>query len=356
MFTAIGRLLEGVSTPTGGLSIASTVCAAIGEPLAGWHSVTDDAVVERIVDLTPEWVGVALIALTQLGSVFVVVPLAVLAYWWAPDRLGTWLPAVFAYYGLMASIKSLNSATRPEVGPPVGPEAVPSILSGWYDHSTAIATTSFPSGNAMVTALIAGLVVVDLRIGSVRSRAAAAVGLIAVVGYSRLGLGVHYPVDVLGGIALGLALAGAIVLLRRRVDDDVAAVYVVAVALALASVWLRSNGFGVPDLAALEGSNRVTALGGALGGLLVWRLGRATDWRFGIERRTAADGFDGNRAKAIAAGVALVVLGGAYAIDGATTHPLASLLWAAVAFGIVVATPHLLPERLYASLTRLRRA
>ena len=356
MFTALGHHLQGLASPAGSQALAATLERVLDGPLASWHPVTDDAVVERIVDLTPEWVGIALIALTQLGSVFVVVPLAVAAYWWAPDRLGAWLPAVFAYYGLMASIKSLNSATRPEVGPPVGPEAVPSLLAGWYDHSTAIATTSFPSGNVMVATVVAGLFVTDLRIGTIRSRAAAAVGFVTVVAYSRLGLGVHYPIDVLAGIALGLALLAVITLFRRRIDDDVAAVYALAFVLAFASVWLRSNGFGVPDVAVLEGSNRVIALGGALGGLLVWRLGRATDWRFGVDRRTAAGGFDHTRTKAVAAGLALVATSALYVLNGATTHPLVSLLWAAVAFGAVVATPHLLPERLYASLTRLRRA
>lgn len=300
-----------------------------------WHPLFGTELLEAIIEATPEWLGALSVPITYVGSVFVMVPLVVLAYWWDSDRLATLLPAFLAYYGLMASIKSLNSATRPDVDPAVGPELFPAIYSTWYGHATAIGTTSFPSGNAMVPAVIVSLLVVDLRISTLRRRALVGGFVIALIGYTRLALGVHYPVDVLGGIAIGLALVGVLLVLRHRLEDGVAAAFVIALGAGALSVWLRSNGWGVPAWDGIQGSNRVLAFGGALGGLVAWRLGRATDWDYAREV--------GGAVGPVAAVIAVVAV--TYGIHTSITHPLVTMLWAAVAFGTVVVLPHVVPTR-----------
>ena len=309
-----------------------------------WHPVLPPDVVEWIVEFTPEWVGALLVPITYIGSVFVVAPLVVVAYLWAPRRLGIAMPAFFAYYGVMGGIKSMNSAVRPDVPAPVGESVFPAAYSSWYGHATSIGSTSFPSGNAMVTAVIVTLLVVELRISTFLRRAAVGVAVIAVVGYTRLGLGVHYPVDVIGGIALGVGLAGAFLLVRwlvaERIENgrwrsyDLTVAFALAAVLAFVGLWLRSNGFGVPTFDGVQGSNRVLAFGGAVGGMIAWTAVQR------VGHRVTSPG-----TKVLSTACLLGVVTIAYAIHMNVTHVLITIVWAAVVFGTIVAMPFTAPRR-----------
>lgn len=71
---------------------------------------------------------------------------------------------------------------------------------------------AFPSGHAQSAATFWGIVA-----GLARRRwvAAAAAASIAAIGVTRLYLGVHWPIDVAGGVAIGLAAAAATLALAR---------------------------------------------------------------------------------------------------------------------------------------------
>jgi len=68
--------------------------------------------------------------------------------------------------------------------------------------------TSFPSSHTAVTVAVVIALVPFLA----RPLAVAGIGYAVLVGWSRVYLGVHYPLDVLGGAGIGLAAGGVILL------------------------------------------------------------------------------------------------------------------------------------------------
>lgn len=107
------------------------------------------------------------------------------------------LVAAVAVPGIMvlnALVKNLVHRPRPDIG----------------DALQHLATDSFPSGHASVSAVFYGLVAayVIANTSSRPSRIAAvtiAIVMIALVGTSRVYLGVHYPTDVVGAFVEGIA-------------------------------------------------------------------------------------------------------------------------------------------------------
>ena len=300
-----------------------------------WHPVLDPGVVETVVEATPEWLAHLAVFLTQLGSVFVVVPVVIAAYWYRPERFSHWVPTVVGYYSVMAGIKSLNAASRPDTEPPVDPATAPNLLAGTYEHAATISTTSFPSGNVIAATVLAGLFVLDTRLWTRRRRLLVAAAYVALVGYTRLGLGVHYPVDVVGGVAIGVGYLAVVELVRDHSGptDTTATLFVLAAALAAVAVWLRTGVGTPPTVEGLVGSNRPVALGAALGGLAAWLGAHSRPRPVGRQAIVAA-------ALAVAAILAAWLL-----VAGLVTHPVGVVPLAALAFGAAVATPWALPGR-----------
>ena len=71
--------------------------------------------------------------------------------------------------------------------------------------------TSFPSSHTAVTLAVVIALVPFLA----RPLAAAGIGYAVLVGWSRVYLGVHYPMDVLAGAGIGMAVGGAVLLALR---------------------------------------------------------------------------------------------------------------------------------------------
>lgn len=149
----------------------------------------------------PWWVELMMRDLTSLGSttVLTLVTLSACGYLLIVGKRGAAvLVAVSVGGGTLLSYTLKHFVDRPR----------PDVVA----HIVDVATASFPSGHAMlsaVTYLTLGALVARVEPGAARKAyfLGLAVLLTLSIGVSRVYLGVHYPTDVLAGWALGAAWA-----------------------------------------------------------------------------------------------------------------------------------------------------
>jgi membrane-associated phospholipid phosphatase len=183
-----------------GMLILTAACfaATAGAALLGGAHTADDAARDSLLRLNSPVVTAIMRVITELGHGWVLVPATALLLVVFPEARARW----WVWIGMMllapiaeASFKALIGRPRP------------------FDPSFG-----FPSGHATAAAAFFGAVIYlagTLRPPTrtwVRALAGLAIVLVAV---SRVMLRAHWPSDVIGGIALGLALASAAALLAR---------------------------------------------------------------------------------------------------------------------------------------------
>jgi len=238
--------------------------------------------------------------LTVLGSAkFLMVALS-LAYWNDQSRRRTLLTVV----GVAFVAVSVTLALKYWLGLPRPPATVRRIAA---DPSSV----GFPSGHAIAATTVYGGTLVALDRYRDPKLLAATGALVALIGLSRVVVGVHYLGDVLAGFAVGLAMVGVVAV---ALDRGPSVVFGLAVVCAVPAVILTT----VPGDAAL-------AAGGSVGGLAgsLWRT-RAERFRSRAERAAVTVG-----------GVAFV--GAAIAVVE-TVEPLVvptAVANAALVFGVV---------------------
>jgi undecaprenyl-diphosphatase len=153
------------------------------------------------VPIGPPWLREAALDITALGSwaVLLLVAVAVMGLMFLQRQYGILLLTAFATAtGGTASmvLKELLGRDRPTVVP----------------HLREVSSPSFPSGHAMLSAIVF-LTLGILLMQTVHGRLAKwycllwAFLLMILVGLSRVYLGVHYPTDVLAGWTAGIAWA-----------------------------------------------------------------------------------------------------------------------------------------------------
>lgn len=221
--------------------------------------------IEPLQRLLGEFV-VVFALVTQLGDVWFY--FAVLGSWyWLGDRLPVLGPGLDRHgvarvvgiavgaLALALGAKALAGTARPP-GAAVPPalDVVPSALRDVYAEAATADGHGFPSGHALGTTVVWGAVAWLYEGGTRRRRLALAAVVVAVVSLSRVALGVHYPVSVVGGVLVGAAFLAAVLRI-----EGVRATYGLAVALAVPAAAL--DGFSVDAL---------LLLGLALGGLGTW--------------------------------------------------------------------------------------
>lgn len=200
-------LLLGAASATGFALLAVAVAA-------GWSPLRHlDVHLDRALhaDLAGHRTAVdVLAAVSDVGSPgasLAVLALAVL--WLVVRRRRAGLAAVLvagslAATGLERLVKYAVARSRPAFAHPLG-------------HAAGYA---FPSGHAVSSLVDYGLVLLLLLpvlVGRARIPVAATAALwVAAVGFSRLGLGVHYLTDVIGGWLLGAVVLAVVALVVRR--------------------------------------------------------------------------------------------------------------------------------------------
>lgn len=216
-------------------------------------------------EVAPEWAVVILGLVTQLGDVWFLGVLVGALYWVETrarrDEAAAILGHLLAGLALITGLKDVFELSRPErVLVEIGmlPEAVHPL----YEATATATGYGFPSGHALMATIVYLSLAEYLTVSTRRRRFLAAGGIVAAVCFSRVGLGVHYLVDVAVGVVTGLVfLTLASALLNRYPAHRGTLGFAIAVVVAaLALVPARTN----PDSFLLFGAS--------LGAFAGWQL------------------------------------------------------------------------------------
>ncbi|APX97414.1 phosphatase PAP2 family protein [Natronorubrum daqingense] len=225
---------------------------------------------EPIQEFVPEWAALLVALLTQLGDVWFLAILVGALYWLSADNRedsAIIIGLTIAGLAVITALKHVFALPRPGQ-PLVALEALPGLIQPVYEATAMASGYGFPSGHALMTTVVYVSLARRLSIGTSRQRLGGAAAIIALVGLSRVALGVHYLVDIVVGIAVGLAFLALIEWVFTRVESGHATIAfsVAVVSSALAVVASSAD----PDAVLLLGA----ALG-TFGGWQLIRLGRA---------------------------------------------------------------------------------
>ena len=164
----------------------------------GW-----DASLFRLLNDVPAAAASVLTPLSYLFRPAGIVVVVVLAVVYVVARTRSALPvaagavAAGAAWALANAAKAIADRPRPY-----------QVVAGAVLRQQPAHGTSFPSSHTAVTLAVVLALVPFLG----RPLAAVGIGYAVLVGWSRVYLGVHYPLDVLAGAGIGLAVGGVIVL------------------------------------------------------------------------------------------------------------------------------------------------
>jgi undecaprenyl-diphosphatase len=168
----------------------------------GYTQPFDDAVMRWMCNNQTPWVESLMVDVTMLGTWIVVlsiVGIAGLFLWLTRHKYSTalLLVATAGGIGLNNILKIGFARPRPQI----------------FEWGTHVASWSFPSGHAMSSTVVY-ITVAYLAARLQKSHLARlttlsiAALIVAVICFSRMYLGVHYPSDVAAGVIIGLAWAG----------------------------------------------------------------------------------------------------------------------------------------------------
>lgn len=162
----------------------------------------------RELNQVPAWATAFLTPLSKLFLPLAIGVAVVLGGAYCVVRTRTLWPAAFGAAAAAAAWLGANLAKS--VADRLRPYEV---VAGAVLRQHPAHGSSFPSSHTAVAFAVAIAVIPYLP----RAGVAVALSYAALVGWSRVFLGVHYPLDVFAGMGLGLAVGGVSLLLARRV-------------------------------------------------------------------------------------------------------------------------------------------
>ncbi|WP_435178592.1 phosphatase PAP2 family protein [Halorussus sp. AFM4] len=223
------------------------------------------------------------------------------------------------YTGLIVVLKDVFMLPRPPgAGDPPALRWIPSVFAGLFTSITTADGTGFPSGHALGTTMVWGGLALVLDSGTYRTRAGVAGVVVVLVSISRLVLGVHYAVDVIVGVGLGVLVLGVLYWLADA-GTDPERVLLVAVVIGGVAVLVHPS------------FDSLAAFGSAVGGWLVWRSVADSTPAYPSTNREVIAGF-------AVVGIVGSLYGVVYALD---LPLLVTVVGAAITAGTVVGAPRI---------------
>lgn len=230
---------------------------------------------QYVQEAIPEWLAVFIALLTQLGDVWFVSVVLAVCYWtYRRESSAIVVARTIGGLGLLYALKYWLELPRPE-RPLLAAGRLPWIVQPLYEATAFADGYGFPSGHALVTTIVYVSLAGTLSIGSRRQRYAAAAAIVTVVGFSRVALGVHFLVDIVAGVLIGLAYIAFTRLLFERYPRERATV-AFALAVCFAGAAVLESGVHADSL---------VLLGAALGGLGGWATYRLATTVVAVDRR-----------------------------------------------------------------------
>ena len=222
-----------------------------------------------IQEVIPEWAAILIALVTQLGDVWFLALLVGAVYWFHAEKredAAVVVGLTLAGFSLITALKHVFALPRPGQ-PLVALESLPWLVRPLYEATAMASGYGFPSGHALTTTIVYFSLAKRLSIGTFRLRALGAATLVAAVCFSRVALGVHDLVDVVAGVAVGLAfLLVAERLLARYATEQGTVAF--SLAVLVSAINLVASDVD-PDAVLVLGASL-----GAFGGWQLIRLGQ----------------------------------------------------------------------------------
>ncbi|GAB3689503.1 hypothetical protein GCM10028857_24930 [Salinarchaeum chitinilyticum] len=298
----------------------------------------DIGAVDAVHSVLPEAAALPFGLLTQFGDVWFLFAVAIACYWFRPadrDLVAVAIGIGITTAAVVEALKGLFGVPRP--GTPLATtDGYPTVLHGIVEATATAGGHGFPSGHATLSTAMLLALAGAVRIGSPRRRAGLAIGLIGVISLTRVALGVHFLVDVVVGVMLGLAvLTGVAVAVRSSPATPPTTAFGLAVAVGVAGVALTT----LPLDSAASGRFHVAhhpflALVVALGAFAGWQ---AHEYR----QRAVAERSAWRGLAAIGGAGAVLVIGSAGVLASDATFALAGAAGLGVA--TIIALPGIVP-------------
>ncbi|WP_336364890.1 phosphatase PAP2 family protein [Halalkalicoccus salilacus] len=265
--------------------------------------------------------------LTQLGDVWFLFLLGSVHYV-VGDKLPQWgferrrglfvLGLLLTYVALVGVLKQSFALPRPPgAGTPTDIQWIPSVLQGAFANISTGDGYGFPSGHALGSTLVwGGFALVVGRNKLSHAWIALAGVVIVIVSLSRVVLGVHYFIDVVVGVTIGLAVLGILYKVANHGTDPGRVLGIAA-------------GIGILGLIHGFTFESVAAVGGAVGAWLAWRA---------VANSTPAH--PSNRQEVIAGLAVIGLTGGLFALLHSLKPPLVvTFFGATIAVSGIIGAP-----------------